>query len=288
MVGVGVREDGGVDDVDLLAHELQPQLGGRVDDEVPLGGGNEDADAGAVVLRVGRRADRTMAADDRHADARRRAENDQLSTLCGEVHAIGQFGSGCLSDALVQDKPIRRRFPRRHTVGPVRCGNLGPPYSTSSKVRINIQLLPLILPPLLPCGRIGPEVAPCEFLQVTETLRCTLLPCPLVMPTLGKRALEASNQQFLRKHSQFKFSLWNREERKPKKFPVSVFVNGRECGQPGSMVGRRLPSRACPTLRELQLRHVSAALAEVNGARRTSCHTSHTPTSRLGTVRTPR
>jgi hypothetical protein len=79
MVGVAVREDGRVDHGRPLAQQLDPELGGRVDQEIAVRRVDQHAGARAVVFRIGRRADGTTAADDRHTDAGSRAQKNQFT-----------------------------------------------------------------------------------------------------------------------------------------------------------------------------------------------------------------
>jgi len=68
VIGVRVREQNGVNDVDLGAQQLQTQLGRRVDEDVALIRCNEDGAAISMIMRIGRAADLAFAADHGHAD----------------------------------------------------------------------------------------------------------------------------------------------------------------------------------------------------------------------------
>jgi len=77
VVGVGVREQHGVDGFDACRHELQSQLGRRVDEEAPSPRLDQRRRAGAPVTRVGRRAGAAAAPDLRHPVRRARAEEHE-------------------------------------------------------------------------------------------------------------------------------------------------------------------------------------------------------------------
>ena len=85
MVGVLVRVDHRVDAADALAEQLHAQLGRRVDQQIALGQADDDAAARAAVARVGAGADRAVAADDRHAVRRARAQEQPLAAEVGRV-----------------------------------------------------------------------------------------------------------------------------------------------------------------------------------------------------------
>ncbi len=79
VVGMGVREDRRVHEFHLFPQQLDAEFRRGVDDEVAERRRDEHAGPRAVVAGVVRRADRAVAADDRHADARSGAKQNQLA-----------------------------------------------------------------------------------------------------------------------------------------------------------------------------------------------------------------
>src|SRR5262249_26343318 len=77
MIHVVVREENGMNQVDLRPQELQAQFRGRVDEQIPLGQADEGGAAIAVIAWVGGMANRTVAAEHRNARRRSRAEKSK-------------------------------------------------------------------------------------------------------------------------------------------------------------------------------------------------------------------
>jgi hypothetical protein len=67
VIRVGMREDDGVNQVDLLAKTLDAQLRRGIDEEFDLAGFNIDRGAGAVVFWIGEEGFWIFPTDDRHA-----------------------------------------------------------------------------------------------------------------------------------------------------------------------------------------------------------------------------
>ena len=86
MIRVIVGEQYGVDETDALAQELQSQLRGRVDEDAATRQAQQHGAAIALVVRIGREADGTFAAEHGHADRRAGAEKSEATR--GGVHRI--------------------------------------------------------------------------------------------------------------------------------------------------------------------------------------------------------
>ena len=69
MVGMAVREDDGMDQIDLFAQQLQAQFGRRVDQKVSLGACTKTPERVRLFFGIRRTAHVAMAADHRHAVA---------------------------------------------------------------------------------------------------------------------------------------------------------------------------------------------------------------------------
>ena len=89
VVGVAVREHDGVDAGDAARQRLLAEVGRDVDLQAEPFAAHVDAAAQARVPRVGRRADRARAADDRHAGGRAGAENRDDGRA--RAHAVHTF-----------------------------------------------------------------------------------------------------------------------------------------------------------------------------------------------------
>jgi len=79
MVGVSVGVDDRVDDADLLAQELLPQVGRRIDEQIPLGQAEDHAAPRAAIARIVAGAHGAVAANGRHADRSAGPQQDQLA-----------------------------------------------------------------------------------------------------------------------------------------------------------------------------------------------------------------
>lgn len=82
MVGVVVGVKDGVDDADPAPEQLQPQFGGRVDEDIPLGGADQHTAAVTVVARVGGTAHGALTADHRHAHRRAGPQKSEDARRC--------------------------------------------------------------------------------------------------------------------------------------------------------------------------------------------------------------
>ncbi len=77
VVGMGVRERDRMDPPDPLAQELNPHLGRRVDEQVTRRKRQQHAGPRPLVARIGRRADRAVAADHGNAAGRSGSQKNQ-------------------------------------------------------------------------------------------------------------------------------------------------------------------------------------------------------------------
>jgi len=82
VVCVAVGEHRGMHQIDLFADELDPQFRRGVDENIPLRRLHEDTASCSGITRIGRLADRTAAADERHAVTGSGTKNDDF-TGCG-------------------------------------------------------------------------------------------------------------------------------------------------------------------------------------------------------------
>ncbi len=79
MVGVLVRVRHRVNDPDFFSQQLLPQVGCRVDQQVPVGQAKNRAAPRALIPRMTTRADRAIASNCRNSDGSSTAEQNQFA-----------------------------------------------------------------------------------------------------------------------------------------------------------------------------------------------------------------
>src|SRR5438045_3387589 len=89
MVGMLVRKQDRVQPIDLGAQRLRAEVRGSVDQDVPAAVADQDGWAQAVVARVVRGADVTMAADGGHTHARSRSQYCDTQPIAVKRHYLG-------------------------------------------------------------------------------------------------------------------------------------------------------------------------------------------------------
>jgi hypothetical protein len=89
VIDVVVRVEDRVDEFDVRAEQLQAEFGRRVDQDVAARRADDHGAAVAVVPRVGRPADGTLAPNHGYADGRAGAEERERARFCREVNHRG-------------------------------------------------------------------------------------------------------------------------------------------------------------------------------------------------------
>ena len=132
VVRVAVRHDERVDAPDREAQRLSAEVGRDVDLQAEAAGLDVEAAAQARVARIGGRADRAAASDDRDAGRRPRAEDGHLHAgrahpFQSSVEGRNSGRSGGRSGAGADSRPRRNAIARRNPTVETEAMRLEPP-----------------------------------------------------------------------------------------------------------------------------------------------------------------